>query len=170
MTEESSFTRRKFTLTEDDDEELQQLADRHYDGNVSLCIRAAVADHSSNLEGNGQRAMNRLARQMRTVTEQSSQLDEDVSTLISKTDKIAAGHTPTLPFRVESSQLQDAEFVYRLFRRKSTGLRIDDVLEQSELPPQRVLQAVELLIDLAYLHRTTNNRYELLSTTQTDND
>jgi len=164
MSEANEFIRRKFTLTETDDRELQRLADRHYDGNVSLCLRAAFASHSQNLDGEGQRAVQRLEREVRTLSEQTSQIGEDIDRTVEKTEELATAQTTSLPFRPESNTLSDAESVYGLFRESTDSLRIDDVIERSELPPRRILPAVEFLVDLAYLRRTTQDRYQLLTT------
>jgi len=48
---EYTFIRRKFTITESLDDVLTGMASQHYQGNVSLCIRAAIEDHRGTLAG-----------------------------------------------------------------------------------------------------------------------
>ena len=58
--DESDFTRRKFTIPRRLDEDLVRVAEDHYQGNVSLCLRAAFEDHKQTLNGEGEIAFGLL--------------------------------------------------------------------------------------------------------------
>lgn len=159
---ESEFMRRKFTLTEDLDTDLQKLANRHYDGNVSLCLRTAIADHQASLDGEGQRALRRVERTLRSVDEQSDTLVETIETVADLTQQAIDQHESTLPLTTGGEPIRDAEAIYRLLRECDGSLRVNDIVERLDRSPRRVLQGLELLVDHAYIASDPNDRYHLL--------
>lgn len=78
----TSFTRRKFTIPEQLDERLVKLADQHYQGNVSLCIRAAIEDHRSTLNETGQDSLHiqRLMSQLESTKSRQAEIHELIDT------------------------------------------------------------------------------------------
>ena len=163
MSDESSFTRRRFTLTEQLDRDLQKLAERNYGGNVSLCLRSAISEHESTLSGEGKRALQRLEREVRKADQQTTTLAEEIEELTTTVESNQSEQRPELPFSTEEEQLRDSKRLYRLCCQADSPLRVADMIEQTSLTPRRVLAGLEILVDLAYVTQTGNGRYQSYS-------
>ena len=80
-TGESEFTRRKFTIPRRLDDELVRIAEKHYQGNVSLCLRAAFEDHKQTLNGEGEIAFGRLLSHVDKVAARQSEVLDQIKSL-----------------------------------------------------------------------------------------
>ncbi|WP_336328330.1 hypothetical protein [Halovenus sp. HT40] len=133
---QSKFIRRKFTITERLDEILVETAEQHYQGNVSLCIRAAIEDHRSSLDGTGDAiAVQQLAREIDKIR---SQL-EDIKTSGDKSESS------------QSSRSEDAESemsrIVNLIKQSEQGLRLSDIDDQLDIPISKIQSGLGRLVD-----------------------
>lgn len=169
----ATITRRKFTLSERLDADLQQLAARHYQGNVSLCLRAAVKDHKSTLNGEGRIALQRLEREMSHLREIAAELTDDVAAMAVELDeRDGGGHDA--PTSVADKPFDDAQRVLDELHTATTPLRGGDLTEHLELSPRRITHALEQLIDIGLIVESPDRaRYQpimMQPITRTDRD
>ncbi|GAB7092552.1 hypothetical protein JCM18237_28230 [Halorubrum luteum] len=138
----SDFTRRKFTIPRRLDEELVRVAEDHYQGNVSLCIRAAFEDHKQTLNGEGEIAFGRL---LSHVDEMAKRQSEILNRIESLEDDVGGQGTPNPssegPFDPRVEQ------VYRELEQSDGGLRIDDLRERLDLNLPAIQSALGKLVD-----------------------
>jgi hypothetical protein len=159
-----SITRRKFTLSERLDREIEQLASRHYQGNVSLCLRAAIKEHQRTLDGEGRLALKRLEREVNHLSEAVAELDHDTADLAAEIE--GAGDSPSLgaPPSVEDRQFDVAQRLLDEFLGAETPLRVEDLVERSDLPTRRIVRALGQLVNLGSIVETSSNsRYQLVA-------
>ena len=160
----STITRRKFTLTKRLDADLQQLAAQHYQGNVSLCLRAAVEDHKNTLNGEGRIALQRLEQEMGHLREAVAELDDDTTDIVARIEAVSSRGTRDELLSVADEELSDAQQVLDVFQETETSLRVDDVIERVDLPLRRVVHAVEKLIDIgAIVEIPSGARYQRIT-------
>jgi hypothetical protein len=169
-TEQSStITRRKFTLTERLDADLQQLAAQHYQGNVSLCLRAAVEDHTNTLNGDGRIALQRLKREMGHLREAVAELDDDTTDIVAGIEAVNSRGTRDESLSVVDNRVSDTQQLIDTFREAKTPLRVEDIVEQVDLPLRRVIYATERLVDLGAIVETSSDaRYQLITMQSSD--
>jgi hypothetical protein len=137
----SDFTRRKFTIPRRLDEELVRVAEDHYQGNVSLCLRAAFEDHKQTLNGEGEIAFGRL---LSHVDEMATRQSEILNRIESLEDDAGAQGAPS----PSSSPLgRRVEQVYRELEQSDGGLRIDDLRERLDLSLPAIQSALGKLVD-----------------------
>lgn len=155
------FTRRKFTIPERLDAVLIELADQHYQGNVSLCIRAAIEDHRSTLEGNSQNslAIQRLGTQLDDITSHQAELQRAVEDLSDQTDP---GDQVLERSSEPAKELTESEHrVYDALTKADDGLRFEDITDRIDLPPSLIQTALGALADQGRViaHGTTTRFY-----------
>lgn len=142
---DASFKRRKFTITESLDEVLVDLADQNYQGNVSLCLRAAIEDHRETLNGTDSGLIaQQLLQRVDELTSRQEQVVTTVESLENSLDEI-----PT-EARSSPSQPDQSDTKSRVLSGLETAeapLRIEDLTEQLDLPTRRILPTLETLID-----------------------
>jgi len=157
------FTRRKFTIPERLDTVLIKLADQHYQGNVSLCIRAAIEDHRSTLEGNSQEslAIQRLGTRLDDITSRQSELQRAVEDLSEHTD--STDHTTERFFEHTGSLSESEHRVYHALKKGDDGLRFSDLTDRVDLPPSPIQTALGALVDHGRViaHGTNTTRFYL---------
>jgi hypothetical protein len=157
----ATFTRRKFTITEPLDNELVQLAEAHYQGNVSLCIRAAIEDHQQSLRGGGETTSRRLTAQMRELVEHQQSMFETLGAIDDRLPETDQLHPKPRDTTVSNTQLSclptEAVQVLQVFTDAGGSLRIGDVADRVELSIRDVQTAAGLLVDHGYLIRTKSN-------------
>jgi DNA-binding transcriptional regulator GbsR (MarR family) len=168
----STITRRKFTLTERLDADLQRFADLHYQGNVSLCLRAAYEDHKNTLNGEGRIALKRLEQEVGQLREITTELNREVSDIAEDIKDLKdRGSHRELPSVIDGAN-SDAQQVIDELHSARTPLRIEDLLERAGLSPRRIVTALEQLVNLGLVVETPEGaRYQLSmmqSTTHTD--
>ncbi|MUV85533.1 hypothetical protein GJ631_02785 [Natronomonas sp. CBA1123] len=142
------FIRRKFTIPEPQDAVLVNLADRHYQGNVSLCLRAAIEDHRESLNGQGKLATQRLAGQVDSIRIQQEEILDEITEIRGEILEVPQDEIAS------SKRLGMSDEMWRLYSRMNEAkrpLRVDDLIEQLELPLSRVQPALGQLIDQAYV-------------------
>ena len=169
---ESAFIRRKFTITESLDNELQGLANRHYRGNVSLCLRAAIEDHIQTLEGEGDITTRRLIAQIDEVGQRQQVLLEKIATLATE-DEARESVSPSGEQNMPDWPLPpDDREVFSAISSATDNLHVDDLMETVALPKIRVMQALGALVDSGYVFRTDphNHRYQVPGTAATSNE
>jgi hypothetical protein len=158
---DASFTRRKFTITEPLDNELVQLAEAHYQGNVSLCIRAAIEDHQQSLRGEGEIATRQLTAQMSELVGQQQSTLETLDAIDDRLPTTEQPHPKRRGSAVSESELSDlpteAVQVLQVFTDAKDSLRIGDVVDRVELSIREVQTAAGLLVDYGYLVQTNTN-------------
>ena len=153
--DDSTFTRRKFTITESLDERLVEFAGRHYQGNVSLCIRSAIEDHQQTLEGEGKLALSRLAAQMEQLENQQTGIQEQLQEL---DDAMNAPSTSTVGVVSDGDYTDTKELVRSELSIADDGLRIDDLMERLPLSLPEIQSALGLLVDQGLVVDRHTNR------------
>ena len=157
----STITRRKFTLTEQLDADLQQFADLHYQGNVSLCLRAAFEDHKNTLNGEGRIALQRLEKEASHLRETTNELSHDVSDIADSVEELQRQSTRGELPSIDGEGNDDTQQVFSELHNARTSLRIDDLLERAELSPRCVVAALERLVDVGLVVETPQGeRYQ----------
>lgn len=154
----TSFTRRKFTIPEQLDERLVKLADQHYQGNVSLCIRAAIEDHRSTLNETGQDSLHiqRLMSQLESTKSRQAEIHELIEKLerdisnqnIESTQQFASEDGMTEPMRIVFNELLSAD----------AGLRFADLRERVDLSASELQATLGLLVDHGYVVNAGNSK------------
>ncbi len=162
---ETTFVRRKFTITEELDTELEQMADNNYQGNVSLCIRQSISDHRETLNGNGDLTIRRLADSITRIETQIVDLTESVNSVNEQTCSSGRSLSATEGIDIESGETTglDTNPVVTVLKNANTPLRIEDIIEQVEMKPVDVRQMLGYLIDHGHVFTTSGNppRYHL---------
>lgn len=157
--DQPSFTRRRFSLPDPKDDVLVSLAERHYQGNVSLFLRAAIEDHRDTLEGTGQgeRTLHELRTAISDLSHGQQELYKMVKKIIEQSHDSAAAtetfspltrHLPTPHRRVFNACVNADQ-----------GCRFQDLVDQTNLPAKQVKVSLEVLLDLALLEQDNNQRY-----------
>ncbi|WP_434531172.1 hypothetical protein ACODNH_07070 [Haloarcula sp. NS06] len=155
--EDPTFIRRKFTITEVLDLTLQQMAARHYQGNVSLCLRAAIESHRQILEGEGQFALQQVQRKLEnvehTVQEMQSKLDEiPVETAEEKQN------VDSQPILCGIQLTDEMSSIVEILENAHCPLRLGDILEQTELTPAHLQPNLSRLVDRGLVVITRDGR------------
>jgi len=153
---ESTFIRRKFTITESLDDVLTGMASQHYQGNVSLCIRAAIEDHRGTLAGEGAIATQRLASQVESIKSHQQgliELVEDLGVELQTIEENAVATSDTDPeMSTHMQQICDE------LSKSDEGLRLDDLVERLDIPASKVVSSLEDLLDQAYVMRSSDGK------------
>lgn len=145
----STFIRRKFTITETLDNVLTDLAAQNYQGNVSLCLRAAIEDHRTTLEGAGaeQLATQRLAVELESIEEQQDVIRSAVESLQDQTEMRNQAESGRR--RGDAGGMtDDMRSIFDAVKSADGGLRMDDLVERLDIPPSRLQPALGSLVDL----------------------
>lgn len=169
MTEESStFVRRKFTITEILDQKLQEIATRHYQGNVSLCLRAAIESHREILEGDGQFAAQRIMQQLGVLQQDIQVLQVDLGDIQEVAFAEGAKDNLGSQSAVWSVQMSDGMLaIIEILKENRPPLRLEDLLEQTELDLPQFQESIARLVDLGIVVETVDGhqRYGLAGQT-----
>ncbi|ELZ06178.1 hypothetical protein C482_00110 [Natrialba chahannaoensis JCM 10990] len=152
-----TFVRRKFTITERLDQTLQEMAARHYQGNVSLCLRAAIESHRETLEGDGQFAVRQVVRQLDTLQQAMQELQADVDNALVERDEVQK--ETQLRSAVWGVELTEGmQTIIDALNSSGSPLRIEDLLEQTELNPPQLQKNLGRLVDLGFVVETTDGK------------
>lgn len=170
MTDEyTNFVRRKFTITEVLDEVLQELARRHYQGNVSLCLRTAIESHRDTVEGEGQFSAVQVRRQLdqleRSVGEVQAGLDDIASEAVSTTAGVEA--KPRM-WGIQMSEGMVA--IVGVMEAAEIPLRVDDLREETGLDPPRIRTELSRLVDQGLAVETTDSQFRYGLAGQADSE
>lgn len=158
---ESTFIRRKFTITESLDDVLTGMASQHYQGNVSLCIRAAIEDHRATLAGDGEIATQRLIPQVESIKNQQQMIIESIEDLNGELQAIEESAVATSDPDPEMST--HMQLICDELSKSDGGLRLDDLVERLDIPASQTMSSLENLLDQAYVRRLSDgkDRYRL---------
>lgn len=150
---QSEFIRRKFTITEALDETLVDIADHHYQGNVSLCIRAAIEDHRRALEGNNDvHSVNRLQTDLERLRESQEALIDTVDDLKQKASSEDRNETPS----TNSADCIDNRFgeVRETIHSAEGTVRLEDLQEELGWEMSRLQPLLGRMVDAGVIVRT----------------
>mgnify|MGYP006270608697 FL=1 len=153
---EPSFIRRKFTITESLDDVLTGMAFQYYQGNVSLCIRAAIEDHRGTLAGDGEIAIQRLIPQVDSINSQQQMIIKLIEDLDSELEIIKEKTVATPDTDPEmSTHMQQ---ICDELSKSERGLRLDDLVERLNIPASQVVSSMEDLLEQANIERTSDGK------------
>ncbi|MEZ3162318.1 hypothetical protein ABNG03_10160 [Halorubrum sp. RMP-47] len=173
---EATFVRRKFTITEELDAELERMADNNYQGNVSLCLRQAVTDHRETLRGNGEVTLRRLMESVAHIEDQASELTQSVDTLVEQVDPTHTARPEATVANVtgEPPVVAGGDQIVAALEETDTPLRVADIIERVEMQPVDVRYLLGYLVDHAHVFSTQEDpaRYYLATSglNSTDRD
>lgn len=151
---DATFVRRKFTITESLDSVLIEMAAQNYQGNVSLCIRAAIEDHRSTLDRTGSNSLTtqRLEMKLEGIKQQQKIIS---STLGSIQDQLEEqDHVEQETGRDQRNgggMTDDMQLIYDEVEASDSGLRVDDLGERLDMPLSRLQLALGSLVDLGHV-------------------
>jgi hypothetical protein len=150
---EATFIRRKFTLTEELDAELERMAANNYQGNVSLCLRQAITDHRETLNGHGDLTIRRLTESVAHIEDQISDLEQVVDTAAQHPDRGDTRQSETKGSNIAGTDAlsSDARQVLAVLKQAETPLRVADIIERVEMQPVDVRQVLGSLIDQGHV-------------------
>jgi len=160
---ETTFVRRKFTITEELDTELEQMANNNYQGNVSLCIRQSISDHRETLNGNGDLTIRRLADSITCIETRIVDLTESVDSISKQKCSSDRSLSATKGIELGETDGLDGNPIVSILTKANTPLRIEDIIEQVEIQPVDVRKMLGHLIDNGHVFTTSGNppRYHL---------
>lgn len=154
------FVRRKFTLPERMEEILVSLAERHYEGNVSMFLRAAIIDHRDSLEGSasGERTLNEITRKLGAMSSHQTETSDQLNTIIEQLDALnpSSDTSHRQSIDVLSGSAQD---VLDTCLDDPTGARFADLVEQTTYSPREIQAAIHSLLNLGYLEQSSEGRF-----------
>ncbi|KAB1192426.1 hypothetical protein GJR96_02800 [Haloferax sp. MBLA0076] len=147
------FIRRKFTITESLDEVLKQMADRYYQGNVSLCLRASIESYREILEGEGYMATRRIERQLENLVDEQRTLLMEITSVRSG---LQESHRESADGQqlTEPSMTNEMVRIIELLKTTGDGLEFGDLVEQLDLGMHKVQPALGRLVDRGVVTRT----------------
>lgn len=142
--DDADIVRINFSLSKRTREKFEKLANEHYSGNTSGLIRAAVHDHEqTTLQGDGQVTLKLIKSEL---SNNGQRLEEILNELEDLTNERSPSSNQTdLELSQESlDQVQQ----YLLDEKEATR---SELIQQLELPPIQVRQAVGELLDLGMI-------------------
>lgn len=159
-----TFTRRKFTNTETLDNVLCNLAEEHYQGNVSLCLRAAIEDHRKTLAGTKDEIV--VAQMTGQINSLQTQ-QEEIRTILDELSEQgkATNQQRETQAAVETTLLTDVQqTVYDELVQADEALRMEDIVERTTHPIVDVQPALGKLMDWGYVTVTngTSQRFQVV--------
>jgi len=147
MTDEGpTFIRRKFTITEVLDLTLQQMATGHYQGNVSLCLRAAIESHRQILEGEGQFALQQVQRKLENVDQTVQEMQATLGEIpVEESEDKRTVDSQSVMCGIQLTD--EMSVIVAVLENARTALRLEDILEQTELAPSHFQTNLSRLVD-----------------------
>ncbi|WP_411967886.1 hypothetical protein [Haloferax sp. YSSS75] len=138
------------------------MADRHYQGNVSLCLRASIESHREILEGEGYMATRRIERRLENLEGEQKVLLEVLTSVKSDVKEVHRGSTDGQQ-PIEATMTKDMIRVFELLKTNGDGLQFGDLVEQLDLGMHKVQPALGRLTDHGIVIRTgeAGQRYTL---------
>ena len=156
--EPPEFVRRKFTITETLDAVLQEMAGGHYQGNVSLCLRAAIESHQEALRGEGQFAAHQVARRLDAIDERQARLASSLEDFAAVSQGSDEGDTISAAGIELSGETAE---IYTVLEDQPRALRMDDLVEELDVELEELQAGVTELVNLGIVTRADDatNRY-----------
>lgn len=174
------FIRRKFTLTHEVNNLIDELAEDNHGGNRSACVRAAVyAMHQRRDEDELRHGLKRLQKDIEALTEQVNSLQETQTRETSFIDQNQAGetnpaiaHIPTeggsIPGSDTESPVRVAREVYSVMRNEEqTVFALEDLLTEIEYSLSSVAAGIDRLVEqdaVEQLNTDGHPQYRLVTT------
>jgi hypothetical protein len=163
---DTTFVRRKFTLPESLDTVLVGFAEDHYQGNVSLCLRAAIEDHRATLNGKkNELILQQVTRQLNDFQEQQAEIQAIVTNLELNND------TPTsdcdqIRLAIHQNMTDDMQQVHLALIDATDPLRIADLSEELNIPSVCLEPILGRMVDHGYVtpYGTNPQRFSLAGT------
>lgn len=144
-----SFKRRKFTITESLDNVLEELAAQNYQGNVSLCLRAAIEDHRETLHGTDSGL---VAQQLvQRVDKLTARQDHLIDVLNDIQANLNIDEKGTKQATQHKGVSRDEAQILTVIETAETWVRIEDIAEQLDLPASQIQPALGTLLDRGYI-------------------
>lgn len=152
------FIRRKFTLTYEVNDLIDELAEESHGGNRSACVRAAVyAEHQRQDEDELRHGLKRLQKEIQALTEQVESLQETHSRkgeLPNQGHSRTTAETSPAPANSGSGGESDSETCARVAReiyhvmrdQEKTVFKLDELLAEVEYSLSLVAAGIELLV------------------------
>lgn len=147
--------RRKFSLTKRHDDIIDELADKHYGGNRSQCVRSALEDHARTLDGVGEPLLRQIADDVSEVKERFSSLQENLE----DSDKyhpteVDSGTDENVVLTSEEEFSDEMWVVYRRLSNKFPGdLSEEEIVTEIELPAVDIRHALIDLVDAGFAQK-----------------
>jgi hypothetical protein len=163
---ETTYCRRKFTITEILDDVLVEMAEQHYQGNVSLCLRAAIEDHRATLNGTNTDV---LAEKLTQSVESVKTQQEDIITVLQTLEQQLQQKNTDAHRAAECGHMTEFESqVLTSLVEIDTGLRIADLADRLEVRTARLPPALGTLVDrgLVIATGTSPKRFHLAGDTE----
>jgi sulfite reductase alpha subunit-like flavoprotein len=161
---EATFIRRKFTITEELDAELERMAENNYQGNVSLCLRQAITDHRETLRGNGDLTIRHLIESVAHIEDQVSDLSQSIDAT-GQTSQSQTNRSEATVVKADETgaMVSGANQVLVELEKANTPLRVADIIERVEMQPVDVRYALGSLVDHGHVFTTQEDtpRYHL---------
>ncbi|MDH5020366.1 hypothetical protein [Halobacterium rubrum] len=156
--EPPEFVWRKFTITETLDAVLQEMAASHYQGNVSLCLRAAIESHQAMLRGEGQLAAQQVVRRLDAIDDRQARLTSQLEDFATDDSGVDYGGTISAAGVELSGEIAE---IYTVLAAQSGALRIDDLVEKLDVELEELHAGLTRLVDLGIVTATgdTPSRY-----------
>lgn len=165
-----TFTRRKFTIPEALDSVLVDLSNRHYQGNVSLCIRAAIEDHRNTLNGTDELSppIQQLLRHLETVETQQHEIQKVIEKIEQNRDNFE--DDPKHFQRRSEAMTPSMSIVFEELRTADEGLRFADLQERLGLSSSQLQRTLGSLVDRGFIVDvgTNTERFALVGTSTND--
>lgn len=157
-----STTRRNISLSESNDEMLDEMAAKHFNGNVSQLIRAAVLDYQEDSEDGDRHEISLLRKDLEKIRESVEGIEESIESLEGRVTRVEQqGESERLlePDMTEISS--DARKVQQIFIDLEGVLSVEDVLAEASIPPRKVCAALGHLLDTGHVQQRQSESGEL---------
>ncbi len=152
VAEDTTIVRRKFTLTKSLDESLESLANQHYQSNVSQCLRAAIEDHRSTLNGTDKTMlMHQIINGIQDLQHQQDGMFESIQSI---NHSINRNEIPESDWQLGPANQSPISRQILSVLKPDTALRLDDITEELDLMSSEIQPVLEVLIDRALIETT----------------
>jgi hypothetical protein len=103
------------------------------------------------------------------LREAVAELDDDTTDIVAGIEAVNSRGTRDESLSVVDNRVSDTQQLIDTFREAKTPLRVEDIVEQVDLPLRRVIYATERLVDLGAIVETSSDaRYQLITMQSSD--
>lgn len=165
MNEDTQFTRREFTTTVHLDDIVEELAERYYQGNVIMFLRAAIEDHRSSLTKTQQSHSFTPSKD----APDSPQPGHDPGGTPSKSEPTVAEYIARKTKSPDTELLPGgARMVYQYLCSVGEPVSADALRSDTNLSQRELRSGIENLLDTGVIVRTRDNtsKFKLAGTSQ----
>lgn len=143
-TDDPEIVRINLSLSKKTREKFEKLANEHYSGNTSGLIRTAVRDHEqTTLQGDGQVTLELIKSEL-------SNNGQKLEKILTELEELTVEQSPSstqIDLEVSQESLEQVQ-QYLLNKKEATH---SELIQQLELPPIEVREAVGELLDLGMI-------------------